>query len=100
MDVIRQLCERLKQEADKIGLHPHQIAVIPHSPDVDAPDMMQAIFIVKDDVVAEPVDEEQAEVDDAFASIVDGFNRDTEKEQREEQKNTAVEDIKGWLEGS
>lgn len=107
MDPIRQLCERLKDEADKMGLHLQQVAILPHSPDVDMPDMMQCVFVVKPEAVVgegfvyegNPEDAEQAKIDAEFDALMGNMSAEVVRDKLEDKKSSAVEDLTKWLEG-
>lgn len=99
IDPIRNICERLKEEADKIGLNLYQVALIPHAADVQQPDMLQCVFVLKPESLLGEDEIEQIGIDQQFEELVNGFNRDAAKDKFEEKKESAAEDLKKWLEG-
>lgn len=96
MERIQKLADRLRQEAQNIGLYLEQVAIFPNMEDPEGPTIMQGVFTIRPEAVAEDetVDEDQLAVDAMFEDIVRGDKMDAEKEKLKD----LAEDVKSWLE--
>lgn len=95
---MQNLQERLRVEAEALGLELHQIAFIPN-PDPDGPNMVQAAFIIRPEAVEdepEEVDAETLAMREQFEAILLGDKKSEEEERLEAMKEQTAK----WLEGS
>lgn len=100
MDDLRRLTERLRQEASALGLELSQCAFIPH-PTGSGPDVVQAAFLIKPEAVIEPepVDPDQARVDEEFEALMGGESfKSAEDQQAEDEMKRIRDEAAKWLE--
>lgn len=92
MGNVRKLTQRLQQEAEAIGLHMEQVALIPNLNE-DGPTLLQAVFTLRPEAVEEPKSSEQLEIDKMFEDMMLG-----EKQVEQETKiDTIRDDVAKWL---
>jgi hypothetical protein len=96
MERIKRLADRLREEAEAIGLHLEQVAIFPNLEDAEGPTLLQGVFTIRPEAVTEPevVDEAQIEFDKMFEGIIQGDKMDSEKEKLE----GLAKDVQSWLE--
>lgn len=97
MEAIRQLMNRLKNEADKLGLDMVHAALMP-SMEEGGPTMMQAVFALRPESIVEPAPaktEEELEFERQFADIEQSFKMD----ERKTQQSNIADTLKSWLDG-
>lgn len=90
LEPIKKLAERLKEEAEKIGLEMMAFGVVPNME--GGPDSVQCMFAISTDKLAESeaTDEEQKSVDDEFKAILAADAKQAKEQQFEDAKEKAM----------
>lgn len=90
LEPIKKLAERLKEEAEKIGLDMLAFGVVPNLE--GGPDAVQCMFAISGDKVAEveEKDEEQSEIDKEFMAILEGDKKSEADQKLEDARQNAL----------
>lgn len=90
LEPIKNLAERLKEAADKIGLEMMAFAVVPNMG--GGPDSVQCMFSISGDKVAEVEEqsEEQSQFDKEFMAILEGDKKTEADQKLEDARQNAL----------
>lgn len=90
MPQLRAMIERLRKEADSVGLNMRRAVVAPGDPDI-----LEVVFTVDPSLFAT---DEQREIDAQFADIEKQLETETRAERMKQQSKVAKTELEEWLE--